>query len=159
MWEREGERENGIKNTFFRDYSLPLLAPHPFRPLSGQMEVAEWWRDRRMKGGRDGGGRDDGWAHVKRGKWLATVGSNRIISSSRTTAAPHPSICPSSICPSAPLWSDPEYLTPAIGQRNSQIWRPSKDKCPSGCVEDWETHKWRRKEARGGKDGEGRGVT
>lgn len=58
------ERENGMKNTFFRDYSPPLLAPQPFRPpertdggggaLKGQ-----------MRGGRDGGGgRDDGWTHI-----------------------------------------------------------------------------------------------
>lgn len=81
-WERERERENGMKKTFFRDYSPPLLAPHPFRPLSWQMEVAERWRDRRMTGGRDGGGRDE----------KETVGSNWVICS---TAAPRPSVCPS----------------------------------------------------------------
>ena len=29
---RKRGRENGIKNTFFRDYSPPLLTPQPFRP-------------------------------------------------------------------------------------------------------------------------------
>lgn len=33
--ERERKRENGIKKSFFRDYSPPLIAPRPFRPLSG----------------------------------------------------------------------------------------------------------------------------
>lgn len=40
------ERENEVKNIFFRDYSPPLLAPHPFRPLSRWVEVAERRRDR-----------------------------------------------------------------------------------------------------------------
>lgn len=53
MLETETERENGIKKTFFRDYSPPYLAPHPFRPW------VDRWRWRVMKGQADE--RREGW--------------------------------------------------------------------------------------------------
>lgn len=54
-----------------------------------------------------------------------------VISSSGTTAAaPQPSICPfiSVRLTPTPPQSDPEYLTLAIGHRNSQKWRRCEDK-------------------------------
>lgn len=64
-----------------------------------------------MKGGRGGGGRDDGWAHVAMngGKRLATFGSNRQICS-RSSSSLRLSL---RIRPCVP----PVYLNPAIGQK------------------------------------------
>lgn len=93
--ERERKRENGIKKSFFRALLSSHLVP------SGPWVVAEWWRDRRMKGGRDGGGCDDRLPHiaVNKEKDSSPSGHNGFISSSGTTAAPRPYTCPStSVC-------------------------------------------------------------
>ena len=111
-WKKQSE--NGMKRAFFSDYSPPLLAPCHFRPLSGQMEVAEWWRDRQRKGGRDGGGCDDGWSHM---------GVNRedkltyFLQSDDSSSALLLSLC---VCPSRPWIFNPCIWTKELTNRETK---------------------------------------
>lgn len=59
---------------------------------------------------------------------LPSCQSNFLKQDSSSSSSLHLSL---HISPSVPPWSDPEYLTPVFGQRNS-----SKDRCLGGCVED-----------------------
>lgn len=89
------EGENGIKNTFFRDYSPPLSTPRPSRGGGGPR--ADRWRWRRdegtenMEGGRRG---DDGT--TGRCTSLQPGQKRGRTSSSRSGSPPsvRPSVCP-----------------------------------------------------------------
>lgn len=111
------------------------------------MEVVERWRDRQIKGGKRWRRtwRQMGTHRYERREGLATVWSDRVISSSGT-AAPHPSISVRlSLC-CLILSKEPLLLE----KWNSQIWRrPSEDKCcPGGCVCVWRTERHARGQER-----------
>lgn len=135
MWERETERER----EWDREHFLQRLQPSSLSSSPLQAPERTDGGGGAMKGRTDE--RRERWRRTWRKRTQSVKQSNFLKKDSSSPSSLHLSLC---ICPSAPPWSDPEYLTPAIGQRNSQIWKPSKDKCFGGCVEDWETQEERK---------------
>lgn len=88
----ETERENGIKKTFFRDYTQPsLLSSSPLQAPGGQMEVA---RDEVTGRWKEGGMEDDAVTDVHTSRELASDGLGTAVSLSWIKAASQASICP-----------------------------------------------------------------